>query len=360
MRIGIPKEIKPLEGRVALLPEAVGELVRSGHEVLIQTRAGEASGYPDDAYTAHGARIAADAAALYAQATLIVKVKEPIAAEYALLRAEHVLFSYLHLAAVPELARTLMQKGLTAVAFETVEVNGRLPLLAPMSEIAGRLALQIGAHLLHRPLGGRGLLLGGLPGTERGRVVVLGAGEAGGAAVAAAAALGAEVTVLARSRDSLLRMHALGPNVTALHSSHGAIAEAVRTADLLVGAVLITGARAPHLVTRAMVESMCTGTVIVDISVDQGGCIETIRPTDYRDPTYTEAGVIHFGVTNMPGAVPRTASQALSGAISPYVARLARPDWEQDAGLRSGLNVRAGRIAHPAVAAALAGLAGMA
>jgi len=172
--------------------------------------------------------------------------------------------------------------------------------------------------------------------------------------------LGAEVTVLARSRDSLARMHALGPNVTALHSSHGAIADAVRTADLLVGAVLITGARAPHLVTRDMVRTMRPGSVIVDISVDQGGCIETIRPTDYRNPTYTEAGVIHFGVTNMPGAVPRTATQALSGAIAPYVARLARPGWEQDASLRSGLNVRAGRIEHPAVAAALAGLSGMA
>ena len=360
MRIGIPKEIKPLEGRVALAPEAVGELVRAGHEVLIQSGAGEASGYPDDAYTAHGAGIVADAAAVYVQATLIVKVKEPIAAEYALLRAEHVLFSYLHLAAVPELAQALMKKGLTALAFETVEAHGRLPLLAPMSEIAGRLALQIGAHLLHRPMGGRGLLLGGLPGTERGRVVVLGAGEAGGAAAAAAAALGAEVTVLARSRDSLARMHALGANVTALHSSHGAIADAVRTADLLVGAVLITGARAPHLVTRDMVRTMRPGSVIVDISVDQGGCIETIRPTDYRNPTYTEAGVIHFGVTNMPGAVPRTATQALSGAIAPYVARLAQPGWEQDASLRSGVNVRAGRIEHPAVAAALAGLPGMA
>lgn len=360
MRIGIPKEIKPLEGRVALVPEAVGELVRAGHEVFFQAGAGEPSGYPDHAYTTHGARVVADAAAVYGQATLIVKVKEPIAAEYDLLRPEHLLFSYLHLAAVPELARVLMQKRLTALAFETVEVRGHLPLLAPMSEIAGRLAVQIGAHLLHRPMGGRGLLLGGLPGTERGRVVVLGAGEAGGAAAASAAALGAEVVVLARSRESLARMHALGPNVTALHSSHGAIAEAVRAADLLVGAVLIAGARAPHLVTRDMVKSMRAGAVIVDISVDQGGCIETIRPTDYRIPTYTEEGVTHFGVTNMPGAVPRTATQALSGAIAPYVARLAQPGWEQDTGLRSGLNVRAGEVTHPAVAVALAGVTGMA
>jgi alanine dehydrogenase len=222
-----------------------------------------------------------------------------------------------------------------------------------MSEIAGRLSIQIGTHLLHTPMGGRGLLLGGLPGTERGRVVVLGAGEAGGAAAATAVALGADVTVFARSRDSLARMRALGANVTALHSYHGAIAEAVATADLLVGAVLIAGTRAPHLVTREMVRSMRPGAVIVDISIDQGGCVETIRPTDYRSPTYVEEGVIHFGVTNMPGAVPRTASQALSGAIAPYVRRLCEPGWEQDAALRSGINVRDGQIVHPAVAAAL-------
>lgn len=199
-------------------------------------------------------------------------------------------------------------------------------------------------------------MLGGLPGAERGRVVVLGAGEAGGAAVAAAAALGAEVTVFALTRDALARMRALGPNVTALYSSRGAIAEAVRQADLLIGAVLLPGARTPHLVTRAMVRSMRPGAVIIDISVDQGGCIETIRPTDYRSPTYMEEGVVHFGVTNMPGAVPRTSSQALSGAIAPFVARLARDGWEQDAALQAGINIQAGRIVHPAVAAALPGL----
>jgi alanine dehydrogenase len=356
MRIGIPKEIKPLEGRVALTPEAAGELTRAGHEVAVQAGAGEPSGYPDSAYRAHGVAILPDAAALYGHAQLVVKVKEPIAPEYELLRSDHVLFSYLHLAAVPELARVLREKQLTAIAFETVEVKGRLPLLAPMSEIAGRLAVQIGAHLLHAPQGGRGLMLGGLPGTERGRVLVLGAGEAGGAAVAAAAALGAEVTVFARSRDSLARMRALGANVTALHSSHGALLEAVQAADLLVGAVLIPGARAPHLVTRDMVRGMRAGAVIVDISVDQGGCIETTRPTDYRAPTYVEEGVTHFAVTNMPGAVPRTATQALSGAIAPFVRRLAEPDWPEDAALRAGVNLRAGRLVHPAVAAALAGL----
>lgn len=354
MQIGIPKEIKPLEGRVALVPEAVGALVRAGHEVLLQSGAGEKSGYPDSAYAALGVRIVPNAAALYGTARLIVKVKEPIAPEYALLRSDHIVFSYLHLAAVPELARVLVQKGLTAIAFETVEVRGHLPLLAPMSEIAGRLAVQIGATMLHQPQGGRGILLGGLPGTERGRVVVLGAGEAGGAAVAAAAALGAEVTVFARSRDSLARMTALGANVTALHSYHDAIAAAVKEADLLVGAVLIPGARAPHLVTRDMVRSMRPGSVIIDISVDQGGCIETIRATDYRQPTYVEEGVTHFGVTNMPGAVPRTSSQALSGAIAPFVARLAGPGWRDDPALKAGVNVEAGKIVHPAVAASLA------
>jgi len=355
MRIGIPKEIKPLEGRVVLIPEAAGELVRAGNEVYLQAGAGEKSGYPDSAYSAHGIQILPDAAALYGRAQLIVKVKEPITPEYDLLRPEHVLFSYLHLAAVPELARVLQQKGLTAVAFETVAVQGRLPLLAPMSEIAGRLAVQIGAHLLHAPQGGRGILLGGLPGTEHGRVVVLGAGEAGGAAVAGAAALGAEVTVFARTRDSLERMCQLGPNVTALYSYHGAIAAAVQQADLLIGAVLIPGARAPQLVTRAMVRSMRPGAVVVDISVDQGGCIETIHPTDYKNPTYVEEGVIHFGVTNMPGAVPRTAAQALSGAVAPYAARLAQPGWEQDTALRAGINVQGGKIMHPAVAASLPG-----
>jgi len=354
MRIGIPREIKPLEGRVALVPEAAGELVRAGHEVFLQAGAGVNSGYPDEAYATYGIQIVPDARALYGHARLIVKVKEPIAAKHDLLRADHILFSFLHLAAVPELARVLMQKGVTAVAFETVEVKGHLPLLAPMSEIAGRLAIQIGAHLLHVPMGGRGILLGGLPGAERGRVVVLGAGEAGGAAVAAAAALGAEVTVFARSRESLARACRLGANITALHAYHGAIEQAVREADLLVGAVLIAGARAPRLVNRAMVRSMRPGSVIVDISVDQGGCIETIRPTDYTNPTYLVDGVTHFGVTNMPGAVPRTSSQALSGAIAPYVARLAQPGWDQDPALRAGINVQGGRMVHPAVAASLA------
>ncbi|MBI5611954.1 MAG: alanine dehydrogenase [Gammaproteobacteria bacterium] len=355
MLIGIPKEIKPLEGRVALTPAAIGELIDAGHELFVQADAGTASGYADELYQSAGATILPDAATLYTRARLIVKVKEPIAPEFPLLRREHMLFSFLHLAANPELARALQAKRLTALAFETVEHDGKLPLLAPMSEIAGKLAVQIGATLLHAPHGGRGILLGGLAATERGRVVVLGAGEAGGAAAALAAALGAEVTVFARGRDSLARMHALGPNVTALGSTRAAIAQALAGADLLIGAVLIPGARAPRLVSAGMVQDMQDGAVIVDISVDQGGCVETTRPTDYSNPTYVVHGVTHFAVTNMPGGVPRTATQALSAALLPYVQRLARADGLHDPLLRGGVNVQDGKLAHPAVAEALGG-----
>ena len=353
MNVGVPKEIKPLEGRIALTPAAVRELVRAGHTLYVQTGAGDASGYPDDDYRMAGATLLPDSAALYEHARLIVKVKEPIAAEYRLLRPEHVLFSYLHLAANPGLTRVLQAKRLTAVAFETVPHGRRLPLLAPMSAIAGKLAVQIGATLLHAPRGGRGVLLGGQGDAERGRVVVLGAGEAGGAAAAQAVALGAEVTVFARSPESLARMRALGSKVQALVSTPEAIGAALHATDLLIGAVLTTGARAPRLVTEHMVQAMPRGAVIVDVSVDQGGCIETIRPTDYSNPTYVLHGVTHFAVTNMPGAVPRTASQALSAVLLPYVLRLARPEWREDADLLAGVNVLDGELVHPAVAAAL-------
>lgn len=354
MRIGVPKEIKTQEGRIALVPAAVGEIVARGHTVSVQAGAGVVSGYSDDEYRRAGAELVPDAKALYERAQLIVKVKEPIEPEFALLKHEHVLFSYLHLAANLPLAKMLQDKRLTAVAFETVSVGGKLPLLAPMSDIAGRLAVHIGLNLLHTRHGGRGLLLGGLPAAERGRVVVLGAGEAGGNAARVAAALGAEVVVFARTRESLERMHALGPNVTALTSYPHAIAEAVAQADLLIGAVLIPGARAPMLVTRDMVKRMRPGAVIVDIAIDQGGCIETIRPTTYADPTYIEEGVVHFGVTNMPGAVPRTSAQALSAAITPYVLRLAQYGLD-DGLLVGGVNVRDGAIVHPAVAEAVDG-----
>lgn len=353
MKIGVPREIKPLEGRVALIPAAVAELAAAGHELWVETGAGEASGYSDDEYRRAGARTAPDADALYGEAQLLVKVKEPVETEYPRLRSDHILFSFLHLAAVPQLARVLQKKRLTAVAFETVQVGRDLPLLAPMSDIAGRLAVQIGATLLHRPQGGRGLLLGGMPAAERGKVVVLGAGQAGGNAAAVAAALGAEVTVFARSRGSLARMHELGPNVTALPSYEELRTRAVAEADLLVAAALIPGARAPVLVKEAVVASMRPGSVIVDIAVDQGGCVATTRPTDYAAPTYVHGGVIHFAVTNMPGAVPRTASQALSAAIQPWVVRLAGGMGLEHPALQAGLNVCDGEIVHQAVAEAL-------
>lgn len=355
MRIGVPKEVKPWEARVALVPAAVAALVAEGHDVWLETGAGVGAGYPDSEYRAGGAQIATSAAALYGAAELIVKVKEPVAGECALLTSHHLLFSYLHLAANAGLAANLQRSRVTAIAFETVATaDGRLPLLAPMSGIAGRLAVQIGTHLLHTPLGGRGILLGGLAGTDRGHVVVIGAGEAGGNAVQLAAALGARVTVFDRLRDRQAQMMAVGANVTALPPYADTIAAAVAEADLVVGAVLIVGARAPRIVTRSMVQSMRTGAVIIDIAIDQGGCVETIHATDYGAPTYIDEGVVHFAVTNMPGAVPRTASQALSAVLLPYVQILATRG-PADPLLAGGLNVQDGIIVHPAVVASLAG-----
>lgn len=350
MRIGVPSEVKILEGRVALIPAAVGQLVAAGHEVFVQQGAGNKSGYPDEQFRQAGARLAENAEQLYGEATLIVKVKEPQAQELPLLREDHILFSYLHLAAELELMSSLQAIGLTAVAFETVETEQRqLPLLAPMSDIAGRIAVQVGTHLLYQPQGGKGILLGGVPAAERGRVVVLGAGTAGGAATIMAAALGAEVTVFDRNRDKLASMRALGNNVTGLYPYPDALHEAVVNADMIVGAILVTGARAPHLVGADTVREMGDGSVILDISVDQGGCIETTRPTTYDAPTFVWEGVTHFGVTNMPGAVPRTASQALCASLIPYVLRLAQEDWREDASLRRGINLENGEIVHPAL-----------
>lgn len=356
MRIGIPKEVKPQEGRVALIPPAAGELVRAGHRVLVQAGAGAGSGYGDEEYRRAGAAIAPGAEALYGEAEMVLKVKEPVEAEYGLLRSDHVLFSYLHLAANAPLARALQTTGLTALAFETVQADGRLPLLAPMSDIAGRLAVHIGTTLLHGYRGGRGTMLGGVPAADRGHAVILGAGAAGGSAAAVAAALGARVTVLAPWHDQLERMHALGPNVTAVPSYARLVAEAVREADVLIGAVLIPGARAPRVVTAEMVRTMKAGAVVIDISVDQGGCIETTRPTTYEAPTYVYEGVVHFAVTNMPAAVARTASQALSTVLTPYVLRLAGLGAEaarRDSVLGAAVNVAGGEIVHPRVAEAL-------
>ena len=350
MRIGIPAETKTLEGRVALVPAAAADLVRHGHTVYIQSGAGEKSGFTDEAYAKVGVQIVPDAAALYAAAELIVKVKEPIEGDLKLLKKHHLLFCYLHLAAEPELTRRLLEIGLTGVAFESVEENGQLPLLLPMSVIAGRIAIQVGTTLLHRPQGGKGKLLGGMASTPRGKVVVLGAGAAGGQAAALAAAAGANVVVFDKRPDRLAAMMALGPNVTALYAYESSVAEEVRDADLVVGAVLIPSARAPRVVSEAMVRTMEKGSVLVDISIDQGGCFETSRPTTWVEPTYDVHGVTHFCVTNMPGAVPQTSSLAISAAILPYVLRLAAgDDWREFEPLAKGINVEAGKLVHPAL-----------
>ncbi len=347
MKIGIPREIKILEGRVALTPLAVRELVKHKHQVFVEENAGLLSGYPDKEYTAAGATLLDSAKAVYDSAELIVKVKEPQESELKYLRKEQLLFSFLHLAAEPDLTKELLNIGLTAIAFETVSVNNQLPLLAPMSDIAGRIALQIGAQLLHQPQGGRGILLGGTAGTEKGNIVILGGGVAGSGATRIAAALGANVLVFDPGRDKRVQLEAIGQNVTAQPPLEQDIEQAVKQADLLIGAVLIPGAIAPHLVSADMVKTMKAGSVIIDISVDQGGCIETTRPTTYANPTFVWENVIHFGVTNMPGAVPRTATQALSAVLLPFVLQLCEPDWQSDTALASGINLENGAIILP-------------
>ncbi len=292
MRIGVPKETKTLEGRVALIPAAAGDLIKRGHEVWLEKDAGIKSGFKDGDYTRLGVKIAPDAPALYDKGELIVKVKEPIEGDLALLRKDHLLFCYLHLAPLPDLTKRLLDIGLTGIAFETVELeNGDLPLLAPMSIIAGKIAVQIGTHLLHQPMGGKGKLLGGLPSTERGKVVVFGAGAAGGNSAALAAAGGSNVVVFEKRQDRMEEMMRLGNNVTALYPYDELVAKEVASADLVIGAVLVTGAVAPHVVTREMMKSMEDGSVLVDISIDQGGCFETSRPTTWKEPTYVDEGV---------------------------------------------------------------------
>jgi alanine dehydrogenase len=350
MRIGIPRELKPREGRVGLTPAAAAELARGGHTVMIEAGAGANSGYPNEQYAGAGVQVMDTADELFGEAEMIVKVKEPIEADLDRLREDHLLFCYLHLAALPDLTARLREIGLTVVAFETVEDDGgRLPLLAPMSDIAGRLSMQVATHLLHQPQGGKGLLLGGVPAAPRGKVVIVGGGVAGGNAAVIAAGLGAEVTVFDMDRGKLEAARALGPNVTGLHAHAADIADAVAEADIVVGAVLVTGERAPHVISAEMIRGMQPGSVIVDISVDQGGCVETTHATTYENPTYSWEGVTHFTVSNMPGAVPRTASQALSAAITPYAIRLTQPGWESVASLKKGVNVAGGKVVHPAL-----------
>jgi alanine dehydrogenase len=350
MRIGVPKETKTLEGRVALVPGAAGDLVKRGHEVWLEQDAGIKSGFADTEYERLGVRIAPDAAALYERGEMIVKVKEPIEGDLALLRADHTLFCYLHLAPLPGLTRRLLDIGLTGIAFETVELeNGDLPLLAPMSVIAGKIAVQVGTHLLHQPMGGKGKLLGGLPSTGRGKVVVFGAGQAGGASAALAAAGGANVVVFEKRQDRMDEMMRLGNNVTTLYPYDDVVAREIASADLVVGAVLVTGAVAPHVVSREMIKGMEDGSVLVDISIDQGGCFESSRATTWKEPTYVEEGVTHFCVTNMPGAVPQTSSQAICAAILPWVNKIASGSWRDNQALVNGINIEGGRLVHPAL-----------
>jgi alanine dehydrogenase len=358
MRIGCPKEIKPQEFRVGLTPHAAREAISRGHEVIVEAGAGVGSGYSDADYAAQGARIVDSAEEVFAAADLIVKVKEPQAVERKRLREGQVLFTYLHLAPDPEQARDLMESGATCVAYETVtDARGGLPLLAPMSEVAGRLAPQVGAWTLQKANGGRGVLLGGVPGVRPARVVIVGGGVVGTAAARVAVGMGANVTVLDRSlpRLSYLDDIFMG-KLTTQFSSEGAIAELLPMADMVIGAVLIPGAAAPKLVSRAQLGQMLPGAALVDVAIDQGGCFETSRPTTHQDPIYEVDGIMHYCVANMPGAVARTSTQALGNATLPFLLALAG-GWKEalarDPHLMGGLNVHAGRIAHPAVAEAL-------
>lgn len=350
MRIGIPKEQKTLEGRVGLIPGACAELVVAGHEVFVETSAGVLSGFGDDAFRAVSATICSSAQEVYDNAELIVKIKEPQPQELSSFSADHTLFCFLHLAAEPKLLNALVDIGLTAVGFETVEVNGGLPLLAPMSAIAGRIAVQQGTVLLHQPANGKGLLLGGVGGADRANVVIVGAGVAGMNAASLSAAMGANVAVFDKLPEKLNAARALGANVTTHYPYPDLLAQAVAEADIVIGAVLVPGAKAPHVISRAMVQSMGSGSVIADISVDQGGCVETTRPTTYAQPTYVEEGVTHFTVTNMPGAVPKTSSQAMSMALIPHVLALTDPNWQKNSPpLAKGINVAKGNVVHPAI-----------
>jgi alanine dehydrogenase len=359
MRIGVPTEIKTDEYRVAITPAGVRELSSRGHEVLVQSGAGEGSAMSDEQFVAQGARIVSDADAVFAEAELVLKVKEPQPEEVVRLREDQALFTYLHLAAEPDLARGLMASGATAIAYETVEdAQGRLPLLAPMSEVAGKIATQAGAFMLEKPLGGRGILLGGVPGVAAATVLVIGGGVVGMNAAFIAIGMEADVFVFDRSIDRLRELEvAFGGRASTVYSSTLAIEEMLGAADLVIGAVLVHGGRAPHVITREQLKLMKPHAVLVDVSIDQGGCFETSRPTTHSEPTYEVDGIVHYCVTNMPGAVPITSTYALTNATLPYVIDLAEHGVEEalgaNPGLRMGLNVRDGQITHPAVAEAL-------
>jgi alanine dehydrogenase len=353
MEIGVPKETKDQEFRVGLTPGIVRSLVDRGHQVYVETNAGEGSSFPDPQYVQAGANIVPTASSAWNR-ELVIKVKEPLTTEYAYLQKEQILFTYLHLAANRTLTEQLIDSGITAIAYETVELpDGKLPLLSPMSVIAGRLSIQFGARFLEKQQGGSGVLLGGVPGVQPGQVVILGGGIVGTEAARMAVGMGAQVTILDVSVDRLSYLETIfGARVIYLYSNAHNIEVSVRSADLVVGAVLIPGKRPPILVSSALVAQMKPGSVIIDVAVDQGGCIETLRPTSHTNPVYVESGVIHYGVPNMPGAVPWTATQALNNSTAPYVLKLADRGLAAltlDLNLAKGVNVRSGEIVHPAV-----------
>jgi alanine dehydrogenase len=359
MRVGCPKEIKTQEYRVGLTPESAAELVRAGHEVLIETGAGLGIGAEDARYQKVGAKIAPNADAVFSEAEMIVKVKEPQLVEIAKLKPGQTLFTYLHLAPDPDQAKALMASGATAIAYETVtDAAGRLPLLKPMSEVAGRMSVQVGATCLEKERGGMGILLGGVPGVPPAKITILGAGVSGSSAARMAVGSGARVYILDRSVDVLRKIEAeFGARAVTVHSSRDTVEQHVLSADLVIGAVLVPGAAAPKLVSRQMVKAMKTGAVVVDIAIDQGGCFETSKPTTHADPTYIVDDVVHYCVTNMPGAVPRTSTYALNNATLPFVLALADKGWQRaladDAHLRNGLNVAFGHVTCAPVAEAL-------
>jgi alanine dehydrogenase len=356
MNIGVPKEIKTNENRIALVPAGAEAFVAAGHTVWIERGAGEGSGFPDELYTNVGAKIAPDAASVWRTGDLILKVKEPIAPEWPQIRKGQTLFTYFHFAADEQLTRSLMATGATCIAYETVELPTReLPLLTPMSEVAGRMAVQEGAKYLEKLYGGRGVLLGGVPGVAPAKVVILGGGIVGINSAKMAAGFGAQVVVLDISLERLRYLSDVMPaNVMLIHSNRHNILEHISSADLVVGAVLVTGAKAPRLVRRDDLKLMRPGTVIVDVAVDQGGCVETIHPTTHENPTYVVDGVIHYGVANMPGGVPRTSTLALTNATFPYALQLANKGWQQalkaNPALLKGLNMVDGHVTYPGVA----------
>ncbi|THH41115.1 alanine dehydrogenase [Neolewinella litorea] len=358
MIIGCPKEIKNNENRVALTPGGTLELVRRGHTVLVQTNAGVNSGYSDADYVEAGAEIMPDIESVYARAETIVKVKEPIESEYSLIREDQLVFTYFHFASSRPLTEAMIKSKSICLAYETVVgPNGGLPLLIPMSEVAGRMSVQEGAKYLEKPAGGRGILLGGVPGVPPARVLILGAGVVGTEAAKMAAGLHANVTVMDINLDRLRYLaNVLPPNVTLVFSSEYNIRRELERTDLIIGAVLIPGGKAPNLITRQMLSEMRDGTVVIDVAVDQGGCIETCHPTTHEDPTYVIDGVIHYCVANMPGAVPFTSTLALTNATFPYLLQIAEKGWErateENAGLKEGLNIVRGEIVYREVAEA--------